>query len=438
MFEVIVAVDKNYGIGKYNKMPWKCKEELKIFKDKTINNIVIFGRKTYENLPLLENRIVIPLSRRNKLSFNNIFDVYPGLKDSNKTIFVAGGRDIYKLAFENKFVERIHISFMNNVYDCDTYFDKKWLDNFIITEEYKSDLFTHFVMEPTEYGEIQYTNILKDVLNGTEKKGRNGSTISKFGKNLMFDLRKGFPLLTTKKMFFRGIVEELLFFLKGDTNSKILENKNINIWKGNTSRQFIDSIGKYERKEGLMGPMYGYQFRHANAKYNETTGCPEEEGIDQLSEVIDMIRNDPNSRRILMTSYNINQVKDGVLYPCHSLILQFSVEGKHLDMFCYNRSSDLFLGLPFNIASSSLLLEIVAKITNLTARNFYLSLGDCHIYKNHIQPVLKQLERIPYAFPKLVIDKKLVSIDNIENLEYKDFNLINYKHHEKILADMIP
>lgn len=437
MFEIIVAVDKNFGIGKKGKLPWSCKEEMQIFKNKTTNNVVIFGRKTFKSIPKLKNRTVFYLSRKEELSLEKILE-HTEVKDKKKINYIAGGREIYSLVLESGLVSRIHISFIQDEYDCDTYFDKKWLNDFVVVEETKYDKFTHCVMEKEKNGETQYINILKDVfLNGVEKKGRNGMTISKFCKNLTFDLRNGFPLLTTKKMFLRGIVEELLFFLRGETNTKSLEDKGVNIWKGNTSIDFLNTINKINRKEGLMGPMYGYQWRHGGAKYCENTGKPLTSGIDQLEEIIKLIKHDPNSRRILMTTYNIHQVKEGVLYPCHSIILQFYVEDEYLDMYCYNRSSDLFLGLPFNIASSSLLLELVANITNKKARYFHLSLGDCHIYENHIKVVRKQIERIPYKFPNLVIKKKLEDINDIEYLKYEDFEVLQYKSHKKLSANMV-
>ena len=144
--------------------------------------------------------------------------------------------------------------------------------------------------------------------------------------------------------------------------------------------------------------MYGYQWRNYNAPYDEEKACAKGQGYDQLAEVVDKIRNDPGSRRILLTDFNPLQVKNGVLYPCHSIILQFYVDNGFLDMFCFNRSSDLFHGLPFNIASSALLQTFIAEITGLTARNFVLSLGDAHIYEPHYDVVEKQLERIPYHF----------------------------------------
>jgi dihydrofolate reductase/thymidylate synthase len=272
--------------------------------------------------------------------------------------------------------------------------------------------------------------------NSVERKSRNSVVKSTFFKNMTFDIRNGFPLLTTKKMFFRGIVEELLFFIRGQTDSNILESKGVNIWKGNTSREFLDSLNLRGRKEGIMGPLYGYQWRYFNSKYDETTGKPLEKGIDQFQNVIDCIKNNPESRRILMTDFNPEQANEGVLYPCHSIILQFYVDGDMLDMSCYYRSQDLFLGVPFNIASSALLLCIVSKICNKTPRYLHICMGDVHIYEHHYEQVKIQCDRQAYVFPTLKI-KNISSIEEAENLTYKDFILENYRSHPIIKAEMI-
>lgn len=283
--------------------------------------------------------------------------------------------------------------------------------------------------------ERQYLSLMKRILEeGDTRHTRNAITKSIFVAHISVDLREGFPLMTTKRMFFRGIVEELLFFIRGQTNSKILEEKKINIWQGNSDRKFLDSMGFTKRPEGIIGPMYGYQFRHFNAPYDEKTGEPMGEGIDQLVEVIARIRRDKTSRRILLTSYNPAQADEGVLYPCHSLIIQFYVYDNFLDLFCYNRSSDVFLGLPFNIASTSLLLTLIAKICDLTPRYMHLSLGDVHIYEDHMEQCKLQMNREIFPLPRLILE----NVKNLEELEFADFKLIDYKCHPSISAPMIP
>jgi dihydrofolate reductase/thymidylate synthase len=450
--EIIFATDTNGGIGYKNILPWSKyygvnNEEIKIFRKKTENSIVIFGRKTLQNLPFLPRREIYCLTKSTTLKkddYKNNFKIINSIEDifkikTDKKIFIAGGKQLYDIIFEkymNK-IHKIHISVFKKEFECDTYliYPK---NNFILnkTEEYNN--FTHYEYSYNEKNsEYEYLNVLKNILEiGKKRKTRNGIVYSYFHDNMRFDLRKGFPLLTTKKMFTKGIIEELLFFLRGDTDTNKLEDKGVKIWKGNTSREFLDSINMKYRKIGMMGPMYGYQFRYFNAEYDEELGVPKTFGVDQLKNVIETIRTDPNSRRILMTSYNPYQVKEGVLPPCHSITLQFYVDDGYLDLFCYNRSQDIFLGTPFNITSTSLLLCIVSKLTNLKPRILNITMGDIHIYEEHIQCAREQLKRTPYIFPTISIPD-ISEISDIHKLTYKDFIISDYKHHESIKAKMI-
>ena len=438
---MIVACSKSMGIGYKGRLPWHYPEELAIFKEKTNNSILIVGRKTAGSLPFLKDRIVLYLSRRkesiqdmnNALKCYNLGIALEACKENGKTVYIAGGADVYTEALKKGIVDKIHISIMNNDYPCDTFLDLDFSEWCIEEETVKAD-FKHLVLSRKNKGESHYIDTLKYVLqNGSYRTGRNGGVYSTFFRNLSFDLREGFPLLTTKKMFFRGIVEELLFFLRGDTNSKMLEEKGVNIWKGNTDRAFLDSIGMPDRKEGMMGPLYGFNWRFFGAGYDEETGKPVGDGIDQLKNVIHTIQTDPTSRRILLTDYNPSVAGQGVLYPCHSIIIQFYVEQNYLDMFCYNRSQDLFLGTPFNIASSSLLLSLIAKITKLTPRFLHMSMGDVHIYEQHIDCVREQMKRPRYTLPTLNIR----DISTVEELTYEHFTLQNYVCHPAIKADMV-
>ena len=302
----------------------------------------------------------------------------------------------------------------------------------------------HFIMENSS--EKQYLDLLREILEkGHYRKTRNGNTLSLFGKHLVFDLKNGsFPMLTTKKMFLKGIFEELAFFLRGQTDSKILEKKGVHIWKGNTSREFLNSNRLYHYEEGDMGPMYFFQIYHFNAPYFGSQADYEGKGLNQLDEVIHLLRTDRFSRRILMTTYNPLQAKEGVLYPCHGIVIQFAVEGDN-ELCChmYQRSVDTFLGLPFNIASYSLLTILLCQYLNDTqdATGFrfvpsklYLSLGDCHIYENHIDAVKTQLLREPFAFPKLKIHRPII---DLKKIEFSDIELVNYQFYPTIKADML-
>ena len=294
-------------------------------------------------------------------------------------------------------------------------------------------------MERAKDGEKQYLDLLNDIIdNGEIREGRNGFTRSLFVKSFKFDLRSGFPLLTTKKMFLRGILEEFLFFLRGDTDTTILSDKKVRIWEGNTSNEFLESRNLPYAK-GVMGPMYGYQWRYYGAKYKiNKAGKPLEttEGIDQLANVVNLIKKDPSSRRILITTYNPEQAEEGVLYPCHSITVQFYVQNEYLDMFCYNRSQDTFLGVPYNIASSALLLMVVAKLTDKIPRFFNMTMGDTHLYEEHITQATEQMSRRPFKFPTLKIPN-IYNIEDIDFLESNHFILENYQYHPTIKADMI-
>jgi thymidylate synthase len=206
--------------------------------------------------------------------------------------------------------------------------------------------------------------------------------------------------------------------------------KGINIWKGNTTREFLDKMNlPYD--EGMMGPMYGYQWRFFNKPYSEEKG-----GIDQFKNLIDTLKKDPNSRRLLMTDFNPAMVDEGVLYPCHSLILQFYVDEDKLSVKMYQRSADLFLGLPFNIASTTLLLYIVAKLVSMKPDMVHITLGDCHIYEQHIDVVKEQLSRTPYNLPQLELPN-FTTLDEVEQTDYTMYILKEYNCHPAIKADMI-
>ena len=284
--------------------------------------------------------------------------------------------------------------------------------------------------------EYQYLNLITKVLKCPKRGTRNANTFSSFGEQIEFNLNNEFPLITTKQIFWRGIVEELLFFLRGDTDSTILEKKGINIWKLNTSREFLDSRNLHNYKVGEMGPMYGYNWRFWGKKKDE-------DGLDQLANVIDLLLNNPTDRRIMMTTYDPALIKDSVLAPCHGIVTQFYVDNNKLSCKMYQRSADIFLGLPFNIASYAALTCILAKVTNLQVDRLIITMGDSHIYEDHVIQCTQQLTRTPHNFPTLNITKNISSTNMddilyyIENLEYKDFKLDNYVYHPKLIAPIL-
>lgn len=285
----------------------------------------------------------------------------------------------------------------------------------------------------------QYLDLLKHIIeNGVEKDDRTGTgTISTFGYQMRFDMKDGFPLVTTKKMFTRGVIEELLWFISGSTNKKVLQEKDVHIW---------DQWGDDET--GELGPIYGHQWRHWDTQnqpmYHETAKgvfvsdmtlsqfkkIPKY--IDQLKEAIETIKTNPDSRRIIVSSWNVAQIDQMALPPCHCFFQFYVVNGK-LSLQLYQRSADAFLGVPFNIASYALLLMMVAQVTGLEAGEFIHTLGDAHIYKNHIEQVKMQLQREPYALPRMVINPEVKDIDGFKAA---DFKLEGYQCHPAIKGEV--
>lgn len=240
------------------------------------------------------------------------------------------------------------------------------------------------------------------------------------------------PVLTTKRVFWRAVLEELLWFIKGSTNAKELQEKNVHIWDANGSRAFLDKSGFTDREEGDLGPVYGFQWRHFGAEYKTFREDYKGQGVDQLQQVIDKIKTNPDDRRIILCAWNPKDLPQMALPPCHAFA-QFYVANGELSCQLYQRSADMGLGVPFNIASYALLTYMLAHITGLKPGEFVHSTGDTHVYLNHIEPLTEQLQREPRPFPKLVIKRK---VDNIEDFTTADFELVDYKPHAKIQMDM--
>jgi len=285
--------------------------------------------------------------------------------------------------------------------------------------------------------EMQYLQMCRDIIeNGVERGDRTGTgTLSKFGTQMRFSLRDGtLPLLTTKRTFWRGVAEELLWFVKGNTNAKDLAAKDIHIWDGNGSREFLDSRGLEHREEGDLGPVYGFQWRHFGAKYVDMHTDYTGQGVDQLAECIDKIKNNPEDRRIIMSAWNPADLDIMALPPCH-MFCQFYVDTKKNELSCqmYQRSADMGLGVPFNIASYALLTHMIAQVTGRKPGDFVHTIGDAHVYLNHVDALKEQLERSPRAFPKIKINPDKSGIDDFE---FSDFEVIGYKPHKTIKMKM--
>ena len=258
----------------------------------------------------------------------------------------------------------------------------------------------------------QYLDLMRHVMaNGTHKSDRTGTgTMSVFGHQMRFDLQKGFPVVTTKKLHLKSIIIELLWFLQGSTNNNWLKERGVSIWD------------EWAKEDGELGPIYGYQWRSWPA--------PNGEHVDQISQLMDQIKNNPDSRRLIVSAWNVAEIPRMALPPCHAFFQFYVADGK-LSCQLYQRSADIFLGVPFNIASYALLTHMIAQQAGLEVGEFIWTGGDCHLYSNHMEQVKLQLSREPLPLPKLMIRRKPASIFDYE---YEDFELVGYQHHDPIKA----
>ena len=518
MFNLIVAVDSKNGIGYKNTIPWKCPVDMKHFYDTTTGHIIIMGGNTYKSLGKpLKNRIHIVFTRNksnddksneNKLN-NDIFYVsdLPECLDlcdkickqyKDKKLFVIGGEQIYKLFLTHDLISTVYLSKVSDkcqmpvldlnqsvpdlnqsvpdlnqssnimditeykIIECDTYF------NYEFGTQWKCEI---ILQDPTvvvkkyttiNYEERAYLNLLKEILlYGHKVQDRTATgTLSLFGKRLEFDLSNNqFPLCTTRKLFFRGIFEELMLILRGQTNSKILEEKQVNVWKGNTSREFLDSRKLNHLPVGDMGHSYGFSMRHFGGEYEncltdytkcrclcnclcdcgcngnepcigeckngcKNKPCPKN-GFDQLKYLIDTIKSDPSSRRLRISLWEPNKMHLAALPPCLEQY-QFNIQGNYISCMMTQRSSDYFLAGGWNIATGALLTYLIGAVCNLTPHRLIWNIGDVHIYNNLVEQSRELIKREPYKYPKLFIKK--VRAD-ITDYQFSDLQLFGYDHH---------
>lgn len=459
---LIFATDEAGLFGLNNQLPWRCSEDLKHFNRITSDTFntpyLVMGRNTFTSLPKkLEGRFHIVLSAKDisgadytSGNFEHVLKEFSG-----KHLFIIGGAALIGLVYHNyrQLIDTIYytrikqsIKVSKDAKEASWMFDselKSMLSYPHVSKETPEATFYKITIPKHE--EVQYLDLLQNCLeNGSYRQTRNAATYSTFNKTISFDLKKGFPLLTTKKVFMRGIFEELMFFLKGRTDSKELESKGVNIWKPNTTKEFIASCGlPYE--EGDMGPMYGWNWKHFGAEYVDKATNYEGKGFNQIEYAMNLLKNDPFSRRILMTTYNPATAKKGVLYPCHSLTIQFyvkEIDGKyHVSMNMYQRSVDLACGLPFNIASNALLLHLICQTLNkevgeekYVAYTMNIILGDIHVYEQHVEGVKEQLQRIPFTFPTLTFR---ATHSFIEEYKFEDISIENYICHPAIKYEMV-
>ena len=285
--------------------------------------------------------------------------------------------------------------------------------------------------------EKQYLNLIKHIINnGSLTKSRNGNTINTIGTMSKYSLKNNtMPILTTKKVAWKTCLKELLWFISGNTNNKVLKNQNVKIWNGNSTREFLDSRGLNHYEVDELGPIYGYQWRNWNATYLGKDVNHRGYGFDQLDYIIQQLKHPTErfSRRLILSAWNVDQLNEMALPPCHVLSQFHVLDNDKLYCTLYQRSGDVGLGVPFNIASYAFLTHMVANVTGLQATELTHYIGNAHIYESHVDALKTQIEREPYDFPTL----KLISKKNIDDFTVSDFDLENYRYFPTIKMDMI-
>lgn len=470
-----VFQDNLFYIGKTNDLLFRIPEDLKRFYNITKNKIVVMGTKTYESLPQkpLKNRINIIFTRnsilhnlpdnpnqleQNKVYYTNLLNFREFFVTSLlENIFIIGGEDIYNLFLKYETVNPVKL-YLTQIFP-----DKKLeIDNSYRTmikppsryslSEY-SDVFRAnecsfryltYELTTTLHQEYQYLNLCRKVLDtgNTRVDRTNTGTISLFGTQMSFDISNCIPLITTKRVAWRHCIEELLWFLRGDTDARILQRKGVKIWDGNSSRQFLDRRGLTNYEDGILGPIYGWQWRFFGAKYYpiyaDTSKKTPENGIDQIEKLIHSLKTDPFSRRHIVSAWNPTDLPDMALPPCH-YTFQFYVEEhdnqKYLSCHFIMRSNDLGCGTSFNLFSYAALTYIIALKVNMKPKQLVYTCSDTHIYTNHIEALNRQLSRKPVPFPKLIINPE-ISTKKWNEIDITDFELIGYFPEPSIKMEM--
>jgi dihydrofolate reductase / thymidylate synthase len=442
-FSIIVAIDHYAGIAKDGRIPWRSSADMQHFREKTMGtgkNAVIMGRVTYESIPAdhrpLEKRHCVIISKTWRPQDHPEVSVYPSLLEAliglggsmkrYEDIYLAGGAKLYTEAIQDYIylVKKIHVTRFKTNYDCDLFFPYDAIKNYSqALAPQTSNEYVRYTYEPkVEHQEYKYLSLLRKVIaEGENCPDRTGvGTKTLFGETLKFDISQRIPLITTKKIDPQKVIIELLWYLGGNPDTKLLEQQNVNIWKANTTKGFLEGRG-LKWREGDPGPIYPFQMRHYGAEYK---GCDEDytgQGLDQLKELIKGIRAEPHSRRHVMTYWNPLQLNETALPPCHYTVqFHVSADGKFLDCMLLQRSCDLALGFPYNIAAYSILTYMIAHICQLAPRNIIHSIGNTHVYNNHLEGIQVQLQRVPRPWATL----RFKNPDKLREID--DFKLQNF------------
>jgi len=431
------------------------------FHEITTGNNLIMGRKTFESMdkPLPDGTNIV-ITRKNELSpteknvviCNSLRKILLEPPTDKRKTIVIGGWQIFKQCVEDPELRRyIHTIYTTTLEIGGGFFDDdKSIGEFdiekckLIDKEYfyvghRHNLLLHTYINNNQE-EQNYLDLCEEILKeGSLVDTRTGTkTKSLFSRQLRFDVSNGIlPALTTKRVFVRGSLEEMLFFVSGKTDTKILKDKNVHIWDGNTTREFLDKQGLKHYEEGDMGVTYSFQFRHAGAE-EMYKGCKEDytnKGVDQISDVIAKLKSDEPDRRIMINLWAVPHINKMALPPCLFCYV-FYKQGKHVSLQAIMRSADVFLGVPFNIIGATFILRMVCHLAGREAKELVINMVDTHIYENHFSQVREQMGRNPYPFPTLKITRSPEEIVTIDGFKFDDFEIINYKCHPTIKAEM--
>lgn len=416
MYELVVGVAGDI-IAIDGKIPWHgTNDDLKQFAKLTTGHIVIMGRLTWESLPKrpLKNRRNIILTHQPDYVadgaevFNDIAELDKSIRNDKRRKFVIGGNQIYNAFLDGNYITKFHINKIEEIYDCDR-------------KEVTRIAFNPNAKDITNYADVEYIKLIKHILENGDychPRGTNVATKAIFGYHACIPIEAGFPLISVRRNWFRGILSEFLFFLHGKSNTSELEKNGIHIWTPNTTREYLDKRG-LDYPEGEMGPGYGVQWRNW------------ENSVDQVQLAIQQLKTNPESRKIIINAWNVQRLNEMALVPCH-VLYQFQVIDNKLHCCFYQRSSDVYLAMNWNICCAALLMHVLHKEAELTCEfgNINMMIANAHLYENHIEQAKAVIDNKSYPPPMLIVNKAKSLDDYTED----NFRLIGYHAHSNISA----